>query len=78
MKVVVLKFIVNPSTALCGGVMVNEMREIYRVIYSHYFMIFRETNFPESRTNVSELMRKCRPRDLFNSLKTASQSSGSH
>ena len=33
--------------------MVNKMRGIYRVIYSHYFIIFRETNFPESRINVS-------------------------
>ena len=58
--------------------MVNEMPGIYRVIYSHYFMIFHEANFPESGINVSELMRKCSlPRDLFNSLKTASQGSGS-
>ena len=33
--------------------MVNKMWRISRVIYSHYFMIFCETNFPESGINVS-------------------------
>ena len=73
-----VKFIVTPCTVRGSNVMVNEMPGIYRVIYSHYFMIFHEANFPESGINVSELMRKCSlPRDLFNSLKTASQGSGS-
>ena len=74
-----VKFIVTPCTVRGSNVMlVNEMPGIYRVIYSHYFMIFHEANFPESGINVSELMRKCSlPGDLFNSLKTASQGSGS-